>query len=230
MARVRLFANLREIAGTGRVEVDAETVADVLARLAERFGDTFGHGMSHAKVWVNGDEATPSDAVGPTDEIALIPPVSGGAQTYGFIAGFEPLVVAAGVIALLAANLLFDTVSVMVALLVGLVGLWAVDLSGQSEARGLYIDPWPILAAALFGVFAATGLGAAGMGIGVAFAVVASLGWAVLRPEARELATMGSLVLASLIAAGATSSLTLARLSTSGDDKIAAFVVMSTAS
>ena len=230
MANVRLFANLREMAGTGRVEVDAATVDETLDVLASRFGDEFSVAMEHAKVWVNGDEAAGDTVVASADEIALIPPVSGGAQTYQAAEGFEPLIVAVAVIALLAANLLLDTVALVVALIVGLVGLWAVDISGHSLTRGLVVDAWPILAAALIGALAVTGIGPAGMGLGVAFGVVASLGWAVMRPEARQFVGIAALALASAIAAAATASLTLARLSTAGDDKIAAFVVMTAAS
>ena len=230
MAQVRLFANLREMAGTGRVSVDADTVGGVVGALEERFGDRFAAAMATAKVWVNGDEASAEHVVRDSDEIALIPPVSGGAFTESTMGGFEPVVVAVGVIAMLGANLFFDTVSVMVAILVGLVGLWAVDLSQAAEARGLPLDAWPILASALIGAVAATGLGAAGMGVGAALAVVAGLGWSVMHAESRYLTSVGGSVVASALAATATASLTLTRLSTAGDDKVAAFVVMVAAS
>lgn len=230
MARLRLFANLREAAGVAEVSIDGASVGEVVDHAAAEYGARFAAGLAHAKVWVNGDEADPSRPVAASDEIALIPPVSGGAQTYGAASGYEPAIVAVAVIILLAANLLLDTVSLMVALLVGLVGLWAADISVQSGASGEIIDPWPILAAGLMGALAATGMGAGGAGIAMAFAVVAVLGWVVLRPEARNLTSMCATVLAALIAAGATSSLTLARLSTAGDDKVAAFVAMAAAS
>ncbi len=230
MARVRLFANLREMAGTGRLEIDAATVADALAELERRFGTEFAAGVAHSRIWVNGDEADPATPLHEADELAVIPPVSGGAHTQTALSGLEPLIVAIGVVALLAANLLLDTVSLMVALAVGLVALWVVDISRESALRGLAMEPWPVLSATLIGALATTGMGGAGAGIALAFAVVGALGWAVFRPEARELTAIGATVLASVIAAGATASLTMARLSTSGDDKVAAFIVMSVAS
>ncbi len=62
MARLRLFANLREAAGTGSVDVDAASVGDLLARASQDFGPGFAAGLPHARVWVNGEPAgTPDD-------------------------------------------------------------------------------------------------------------------------------------------------------------------------
>ena len=41
MATLRLFASIREIAGTGSFEVDAECVSDAIAEACEQFGDDF---------------------------------------------------------------------------------------------------------------------------------------------------------------------------------------------
>ena len=71
---VRLFAGLRERAGTGRLELDGvERVADVWARLG--LGDEPG-GLLYA---VNRAYVDRSAALADGDEVALIPPVSGGA-------------------------------------------------------------------------------------------------------------------------------------------------------
>jgi molybdopterin synthase catalytic subunit len=73
--RVRLFAGLRERAGTGAVEVDVAegaTVGDVWPLLA--LGDEPG-GLLYAR---NREYVERSEAVHPGDEIAFIPPVSGG--------------------------------------------------------------------------------------------------------------------------------------------------------
>jgi len=78
MATLRLFAGAREAAGTDRVALDGATVGDVLAAATERFGDRFAAVLATSKVWCNGEPATASDAVGPTDEVAVLPPVSGG--------------------------------------------------------------------------------------------------------------------------------------------------------
>jgi molybdopterin synthase catalytic subunit/molybdopterin converting factor small subunit len=71
---VRLFAGLRDRAGTARVELDeVARVGDVWAKLG--LGDEPG-GLLYA---VNREYAGPDDALHDGDEVALIPPVSGGA-------------------------------------------------------------------------------------------------------------------------------------------------------
>lgn len=78
MARLRLFASIREAAGTAKAEVDGATVGDVVAAASERFGQRFAELVPTCRVWVNGEPALDDDAVGPADEVALLPPVSGG--------------------------------------------------------------------------------------------------------------------------------------------------------
>ena len=70
---VRLFAGLRERAGWSRREVDAATVADVWPTLG--LGDEPA-GLLYA---VNREYASGDQALSDGDEVALIPPVSGGA-------------------------------------------------------------------------------------------------------------------------------------------------------
>ena len=80
MAQLRLFAGLREAAGASSVSVPGSTVAELLANAAGEYGPTFEAGLSHARVWVNGEPATSDTTVADGDEVALIPPVSGGAM------------------------------------------------------------------------------------------------------------------------------------------------------
>ena len=75
---MRLFAQAREAAGTRSVEIEAATVGDVLDEARARFGETFGVVLDGSKVWLNGAPAHYSDAVHPADEVAVLPPVSGG--------------------------------------------------------------------------------------------------------------------------------------------------------
>lgn len=79
MPVLRLFASAREAAGTGRVELDGSTVDEVLAAASTRFGQRFVDVLATAKVWVNGEPAEGGDAVAADDEVAVLPPVSGGA-------------------------------------------------------------------------------------------------------------------------------------------------------
>jgi len=85
---VRLFAGLRERAGQGRIELDGVAhVADVWPALA--LGDA-PTGLLYA---VNREYADASQELRDGDEVALIPPVSGGA----FLVTPEPLDPAAAV-------------------------------------------------------------------------------------------------------------------------------------
>ena len=78
MARLRLFAGAREAAGTGSDSVDGATVADVLAAAEQRYGQRFSEVLTTCRIWVNGDDVAIDARVGPNDEVAVLPPVSGG--------------------------------------------------------------------------------------------------------------------------------------------------------
>lgn len=75
---VRLFAALRELAGSPRVEAEADNVGDVVAALSERFGERFAKVARAGSVVVDGERADPSWALAEGQEVALLPPVSGG--------------------------------------------------------------------------------------------------------------------------------------------------------
>ena len=77
-ATLRLFASAREAAGTGRDDVPGGTVAAVLSNAPARYGADFTGLLATCQVWCNGEPTEPTDAVGPDDEIAVLPPVSGG--------------------------------------------------------------------------------------------------------------------------------------------------------
>lgn len=79
MAVLRLFAAAREAAGVGRDELPGETLDEVLAAARARYGDRFVGVLATSRVWVNGEPAAPGTPVGPADEVAVLPPVSGGA-------------------------------------------------------------------------------------------------------------------------------------------------------
>ena len=79
MAVLRLFAAAREAAGTGRDVVTGTTVGAVLDAATARYGPDFAALLPTCQVWRNGDPASLDDAVVDTDEVAVLPPVSGGA-------------------------------------------------------------------------------------------------------------------------------------------------------
>jgi sulfur-carrier protein len=78
MARIRLFASAREAAGTGRADVPGATVGEVIDTAVALFGDRFAAVLPTCRVWLNGEEAALDTPVGERDEVAVLPPVSGG--------------------------------------------------------------------------------------------------------------------------------------------------------
>lgn len=80
MPVLRLFAAARDAAGTARDDVDGSTVGEVLASASGRYGEAFASVLRTSRVWVNGSPATADDAVEEGDEVAVLPPVSGGCR------------------------------------------------------------------------------------------------------------------------------------------------------
>ena len=80
MATLRLFASIREIAGTSQKSFDGKTVDGVISEAIQYFGDDFAALVPTCRIWVNGNPADMEDEVTEVDEIALLPPVSGGSR------------------------------------------------------------------------------------------------------------------------------------------------------
>jgi MoaE-MoaD fusion protein len=78
MVRVRLFAALREQAGASFVDGDGRTVGELVDLLGERYGERFASIAAVGSYVVNGERATRSTVIAEGDEVALLPPVSGG--------------------------------------------------------------------------------------------------------------------------------------------------------
>jgi MoaD family protein len=78
MAQVRLFASMREAAGRAHDEVPGATVAAVLDAAVARYGEEFEARLQQCRVWVNGEPVAADSPVGDDDEVAVLPPVSGG--------------------------------------------------------------------------------------------------------------------------------------------------------
>jgi MoaD family protein len=83
---LRLFAAARQAAGRGTDEFplpDGSRLSELLGAACGRYGPEFSEVLARARVWVNGDEPAqgPETALTDGDEIAVLPPVSGGADT-----------------------------------------------------------------------------------------------------------------------------------------------------
>lgn len=75
---IRLFASAREAAGVGTAQTDASSIAEALDWARACFGDGFGAVLAASRVWLNGEPAPADAALSAGDEIAVLPPVSGG--------------------------------------------------------------------------------------------------------------------------------------------------------
>ncbi|TAN25651.1 MAG: MoaD/ThiS family protein [Actinomycetota bacterium] len=78
MVTVKLFAGAREAAGTSSIQVEADSVQEALDAVTETHGDALARMISISKIWLNGEPAEPDSIVSSSDEIAVLPPVSGG--------------------------------------------------------------------------------------------------------------------------------------------------------
>ena len=217
MAKLRLFANLREIAGTGKVDIPATTVQGVVEAASEKFGPDFGRALETTRVWVNGDEASLDDEVDENDEVVLLPPVSGGSQPAVFapadLIGFLPLVVA--IVAVLANTM---DQPIWAAAVVAIGSVWAIDLAGTFAVRGRHFAPLAVVTAVSASTLTAHILGPSGYGLAIALAVAAVLGWAVAFPQYRQVESFAPTALVALIGALAAGSLVLSRSSFTPDE------------
>lgn len=83
--RVRLFARLKDLVGAGALERDVPpgaTVRTVWNDLAEEFPTIAPYASSISSA-VNAEYARMDGPVGDGDEVAFLPPVSGGRATTG---------------------------------------------------------------------------------------------------------------------------------------------------
>ena len=79
VAKILLLGPARDAAGGVRHDTfDATTVRDVLEQATVRYGATFAEIVAVSQVWLNGETSSLDAFVGATDEVAILPPVSGG--------------------------------------------------------------------------------------------------------------------------------------------------------
>jgi len=78
---VLFFAAARLAAGAPRASFDtseAGTVSGLAEALVARYGSGFADVMASCALWVNGEPAAAGQALQAGDEVAVLPPVSGG--------------------------------------------------------------------------------------------------------------------------------------------------------
>jgi molybdopterin synthase sulfur carrier subunit len=78
-----MFAAARVAAGRGDdgfVTAEVPTIGSLLDRACARYGDEFAAVLATSRVWLNGDEpeAGRASPLADGDEVAILPPVSGG--------------------------------------------------------------------------------------------------------------------------------------------------------
>jgi molybdopterin converting factor small subunit len=224
MARLRLFANLREAAGTDAVDIDAPTVEALLAEASTRFGDRFTAGLEASRVWVNGEQADGTTPVATTDEVALIPPVSGGTAAMGQIVMPPWFLSVALVVSLLAVAWADEKWFVFIA--VGATLAWIWDASETSAATRDAFVIYPPLIGAAIGASASYAWGLEGFAGAIAAAFVLTVTWPVFDKAHREFRLTAATALVAVLATSATSGLVLIRLV--GSHAVLAFVIVTT--
>jgi len=210
MTRLRLFANLREVAGTAQAEFPGNTVGEILDAATAEYGAEFARNLAIAKVWVNGDPAEPGDPVTEQDEVALIPPVSGGAVATQTGQASGALLVIALLAALVVGNLVNTPTFIFV--VVGSALAWLWDVSDVLKLRTIAVNPIPLMIGATAAANGAYTWGVAGFAGGIAVAIFVALAWCVLDPRQRSVRAVAGAVVLATTASLATGSLTLTHL------------------
>ena len=75
---MRFFAQAKDATGCATATVEGTTVDEVLRAAVARYGARLADIIEISAIWVNGDFAERGAPVGPGDEVAVLPPVSGG--------------------------------------------------------------------------------------------------------------------------------------------------------
>lgn len=79
--RVLFFAHARDATGCSQVELKADTLAGALDQSCAAY-PALAAVLANSRVWINGDEPLTgmTTDLNENDEIAVLPPVSGGGQ------------------------------------------------------------------------------------------------------------------------------------------------------
>ena len=78
MPTMRFFAQARDAAGVSSAVLPGETVGAALDAAVDAYGSGFAEVLAASKVWRNGEPTDRDEPTADGDEIAVLPPVSGG--------------------------------------------------------------------------------------------------------------------------------------------------------
>lgn len=223
MARVRLFANLRELAGTSTVEMEGGTVAEILGAATRRFGADFGRALQTAQVWVDGDRVGMEATVPAGAEVAVIPPVSGGAFVVQSPVGLEIGLVLATFGSLFLGNAL--SLAWFTVLIVLVASVWVLDLTGTTDRRGLPMANAAILLAIAGSAMATYRWGAIGMAAASGGSVLLVLIASVFRPLLRPIDSFAAGATVAVVASTGAAAAVLLRLRSRDETMIFLFVL-----
>jgi molybdopterin synthase sulfur carrier subunit len=78
VAKLLLLGPAREAAGVRDDVVEGLTVGAVLDEAVTRYGKKFQEILDVSQVWLNGEPTERNAVLEPHDEVAVLPPISGG--------------------------------------------------------------------------------------------------------------------------------------------------------
>lgn len=216
MPKLRLFARFREIAGTDELTVEEGTVGDILDGAADSYGPAFANGLRTAGVWVNGTPADRTTLVGPDDEMAIIPPVSGG--TYAAPQTRQALTVdpAESILSVIVLTALLVSAWVplewFVVISVGAALAWLWDLADVDAKRAGSINLYATLFAPPVAAAATYAWGYDGYAGGMAAAVAIAIFWPIFEARWRGIEPIAMTASVSIIAAAGAGALVMLRM------------------
>ncbi len=221
--RVRLFANLREMAGASAVELPGGTVAELLAVATARYGPDFERALQSAQVWVDGVRVGRDAAVPAGAEVAVIPPVSGGSYVVQSPVGLEiALVLATFGVLFLGNALSLEWFTVLVVLV---ASVWVLDITGATDRRGLPLANAVAMLAVGAGALATYRFGVVGMAAATAGSLLAVLSASVFRNLLRPIDSFAAGAVLALTTALGTSALIVLRLRSRDETLVFLFVL-----
>ncbi len=216
MPKLRLFARFREIAGTDELTVEEGTVGEILDRASDTYGSAFANSLRTAGVWVNGNPSDRDVAVGADDEMAIIPPVSGGtyaAPQNGRTLTVDPAESILSVI-VLAALLVSAWVPLewFVVISVGATLAWLWDLADADAKQAGSINLYATLFAPPIAAAATYAWGYNGYAGGMAAAVAIAIFWPIFETRWRAVESIAMTASVSIIAAAGAGALVMLRM------------------